>query len=227
MQPVPTTTKLNWQNHYRIIPSVFPPINFFEGLVDTSQMEEAFYIEGLTNDRLREEVGDISLVPKEDRISGEGSSVVMAAFTHTGYPSRFTDGSFGVYYASNTLKTAIKETVYHREKFLSFTNEEPGQIDMRVYVGEILKPLHDLRHKDYVALHHPDNYRPSQIMGRFLKSLNAWGLVYNSVRDEEGECIGILRPPAISIPKQSKHLVYNWNGTQITDIFEKRVLSFT
>ena len=47
-------------------------------------MEELFYIEGLINDRLRDEAGDITLVDAGDRISGPGSSPVMAAFTHIG-----------------------------------------------------------------------------------------------------------------------------------------------
>src|SRR5690349_11222276 len=87
----------------RIIPSVYPSINFFEDLVDASEMETLWEIESLTNERIRQEVGDLFLVPPEDRVSGPGSSVVMAAFTHIGKPSRFTDGSYGVYYASLSL----------------------------------------------------------------------------------------------------------------------------
>ena len=103
------------QRHYRIIPSAYPTINFFEDLVDPAEMETLWEIESLTNDRLRQEAGDIFLVAPEDRICGHGASVVMAAFTHIGRPSRFTDGSYGVYYASFSTKTAIRETVHHRE----------------------------------------------------------------------------------------------------------------
>ena len=81
---------------YRIIPSQFPPINIFEKIVDPEQLEAAWYLESLTNDRLREQAGDLNLVPDEDRVSGRGSSIVMAAFTHIGRESRFSDGSFGV-----------------------------------------------------------------------------------------------------------------------------------
>lgn len=225
MVKVPETVLLNWDQQYRIIPSVFPPINLFEDLVDPSQMEEAFYIEGLTNDRIREEVGDINLVAKEDHISGKGSSIIMAAFTHIGKISRFSDGTHGVYYASKTLETAIKETVFHREKFLALTQEQAMDIDMRVYVGKILKPFHDLRSQDFIDLHNPMDYKASQKAGIFLKNLNTWGVVYNSVRDRGGECIGVFRPPAISIPIQTKHLTYAWNGKKITDVYEKSLLT--
>lgn len=224
MMKVPPLTNLNWKYQYRIIPSHYPPINFFEDLVDPTQMEEAFYIESLTNDRLLEEIGDLSLVRPEDRLSGPGSSIVMAAFTHIGKKTRFSDGSFGVYYAARELKTAIHETVYHRENFLKFTQEEPGHIDMRVYVGKIKKPLHDIRGDSFQAFYHPNDYQVSQAFAKNLRMQDSWGLVFNSVRDKGGECIAILRPPAVSTPMQTKHLAYVWDGVRITSIYEKTEL---
>lgn len=144
-----TPNDLTWQTQYRVVPSRFPPVNVFEDLVDPELMEEVFYLEGLTNERLRQEAGDISLVPVEDRVSGTGATPVMAAFTHIGNESRFSDGSFGVYYAASSIETAIEETRYHRTVFLRYTHEEPGEIDMRVYVGEILQPFHDIRDSAY------------------------------------------------------------------------------
>lgn len=105
MPALPILSNLDEQHQYRIIPSVYPPINFFEDLVDPSEMEILWEIEHLTNERLRQEAGDIFLVPTEDRISGPDASIVMAAFTHTGKASRFTDGSFGIYYAGLSKET--------------------------------------------------------------------------------------------------------------------------
>lgn len=217
---VPLST-LDWPSQCRIIPSKFPTINFFEKLVDPEQMEAAFYLESMTNDRLREEVGDISLIRPEDRLSGKGSSVVLAAFTHVGKPSRFSNGSYGVYYASRELKTALKETIHHREVFLSYTKEAPGQIDMRVYVGKILKPLHDIRNKIYQHFHDPNDHQTPQRFAQFLRERGSFGIVYNSVRDTGGECIAALRPTAVTIPIHSKHLVYVWNGSRIVSVYEK------
>ena len=222
------TIHLHHQKQYRIIPSVYPPINFFEDLVNPAEMETLWEIESLTNERLRQEVGDIFLVPPEDRISGPGSSVVMAAFTHIGKPSRFTDGSFGIYYASMSYETAIYETVYHREKFLSATRESACEITMRLYEGKITKPLHDIRAKKFNKFHHPHDYSDSQRFGKELKdAAKSWGILYKSVRYEEGECIAIFRPPAISIPKQTSHLRYVWNGVKITEVFDtKSMMTF-
>ena len=222
----PPITELDWPHQYRIIPSEYPPINFFEQLVDPELMDELYFIESLTNDRLRDEAGDIALVPAGDRITGPGASPVMAAFTHASpdCPSRFSDGSYGVYYASKTLETAIEETKYHRARFLSYTNEDAGEISMRVYIGKVIKPMHDVRGDGYEHLHDPDDWAPGQVFGQEIKSINSWGIVYRSVRDPGRECIAALRPPAVSIPKQGAHLSYVWDGVGISDVYRKTLL---
>jgi hypothetical protein len=220
MKP-PQLTPLDWEQQYRIIPSVYPPINFFEKLVAPEQMETLWYLESLTNERLLSETGHIRLVDPQDRISGPGASIVMAAFTHTGYPSRFSNGSYGVYYAAKTRDTAMYETIYHRERFLRYTQEEPGEINMRVYVGKVAKRLHDIRSPGYSPLHHPDDYRPSQQFAETFHLNKAWGLVYNSVRHAGGECIAIFRPPAVTAPVQGEHLSYVWDGDKISHVYVK------
>lgn len=226
MMQTPPTIELNWEHQYRVIPSEYPPINFFEQLVSPDLMDELYYIESLTNDRLRDEAGDIALVPAEDRVCGPGASPVMAAFTHISLerPSRFSDGSYGVYYCAKTLATAIEESKYHRALFLAYTQEDPGEIDMRVYIGEVSKPLHDIRGKGYEALHLPDDWGPSQIFGHSMRNESSWGIVYRSVRDPGGECIAALRPPAITIPRQGPHLSFIWDGNSIVSVYEKTLL---
>jgi len=64
------------------------------------------------------------LVPIEDRVSGPGTTPIMAAFTHLNPEgSRFSDGLFGLYYCSQRLETAWAEVRYHRERFLGHTHE--------------------------------------------------------------------------------------------------------
>ncbi len=98
------------------------------------------------------------MVRPADRISGPNTAPVMASFTHT-QPSRFSDGSFGVYYAANDEATAIAETVYHRARFLrdaGFANE---RLDMRVYTATIKGALDDLRAKTARSkLYDPKSY---------------------------------------------------------------------
>jgi hypothetical protein len=176
----PRAVRLRWPKLFRIIPSKFPPINFFERIVAPEQMEAVWYLESLTNDRLRDQMGDVSLVAANERIAGPGASVVMAAFTHVGNPSRFSNGSYGVYYAARSLETAVRETAFHRARFLAATQQAPGEIDMRAYVGKPKEPLMDLRLPRFKHLHDPDDYTASQAFGAVYGARKATGDSYTA-----------------------------------------------
>ena len=207
-----------WQA-YRLISSAFPPISVFEDVLDPADLELAYLIEGLTNERLLDEAGVLQRVRPEDRISGPGASPVMAAFTHIGVANRFSDGSYGVYYCASSLKAAIAETAFHRARFLAATGEGPLELTLRAYLNSIVKPLHDVRTID--AVHDPslDSYPVSQRFARRFRDADSWGLLYRSVRAEGEECAAIFRPPALSIPVQGPHLRYVWDGSMISDVF--------
>src|SRR3990167_7404591 len=95
--------KVKFKTH-RLVSSRFPPVSVFDWAETKEELEEIAALESLTNDRLRGECGDISLVAKSEWVIGEGTTPLMAAFTHPGY-SRFSDGNYGVYYAGNSLET--------------------------------------------------------------------------------------------------------------------------
>lgn len=150
----------------------------------------------------------------------------MVAFTHTSLncPSRFSAGRYGIYYSAKTLETAIEETKHSRARFLAYTQEDAGEVAMRVYIGEVVKPLHDIRGDNYTHLHNPDDWSASQAFGQEMKTVNSWGIVYRSVRAPGGECIAALRPPAVSIPKQGPHLSYVWDGERIVNVYRKTLI---
>src|SRR5690606_26619753 len=132
--------------------------------------------------------GDISLVGREDRLVGPGSTPVMAAFTHIGQPSRFTDGSYGIYYAALEQDTALRETVFHRERFLAASSEPPCELEMRMYAGKVARPLHDIRGDGYRDLHAADLavYPTTQRFGAELRGRGSAGLLYPSARRAGG-----------------------------------------
>lgn len=214
-----SVVKVGWGKLHRLIATQFPPIGLFEEVADAADLDIVFEIEAMTNDRIRQEVGDLDSVPAEDRVSGEGSTPVMAAFTHIGHPSRFTDGSYGVYYGAKTLKTAIKETVYHREVFLRATNEPDTEITMRCYVNQVAKVLHDIRAETFESLHQAE-YAIPQSYAKTLRKSGSFGLVYNSVRDTGGECVAAFKPISVTIPVQAGHYKYVWRhkANKIVDV---------
>lgn len=211
-----------WPRAYRLVASAYPPISLFEDVLDPADLEQAFLIEGLTNDRLREEAGLLAHVAPQDRVSGPGSSPLMAAFTHVGAISRFTAGQYGVYYCGDSLHTAVAETRYHRERFLRATREPSMELTLRAYVCRVVKALDDIR-QDHEQLHDPDPaaYPIAQRFAAERRKQDSWGLLYRSVRHPEGECAALFRPPAASIPHQGVHLRYVWDGKlqRIVDVF--------
>lgn len=224
---IPETIDFDRKKCWRIIPSCYPPINLFERVAAPEDLESVFEIESLTNDRLRDEVGDLSLVPKEDRISGPNTSFIMAAFTHLNPEgSRFSDGTFGVYYGAFDLETALSETKFHREKFLRSTNENPIRLDMRVLTATITGRLQDATLPKYegAKMYDLESYSASQEIARKLREKGANGIHYHSVRNKGGKNIALFKPRLLSRCTQEQHLEYIWDGQEISAIYEKTLL---
>ena len=195
----------------------------YDRVASPQDLEAVFAIENLTNPRLREEAGEISLVPPEERLSGEGATPIMAAFTHLNPEgSRFSDGSFGVYYAARTLDCAIAETRYHRERFMERTREGPIELDMRAYLADLRAELHDIRGRaELTAVYAPADYQASQALARELRQAGCVGIAYDSVRERGGECAAVFRPRALSNCVQGPHFGYLWDGSKIYAVIRK------
>jgi hypothetical protein len=219
------TCRVDWPQAWRIIASRYPPINLFERLTaDTAVWDALMALEQLTNPRVRDEVGDIALVPPDERISGPGASYVMAAFTHINPKgSRLSDGTFGVYYAAAALETAIAETVFHFEAFARDSADPPRSEDMRVLVGTVAAEFEDvtaLPIADRQAILDPQSYAVSQAYAKLLRAAGADGVAYPSVRHDSGQCLGAFRPRAVGVPHQERHLKYRWNGERVDRYFD-------
>lgn len=210
------TTLVCWQPSYRIVSSRFPPVSLFDEIADPADFDALYELEGMTNPRLRQELGRIELVAPERRISGPGTTPIMASFTHLGPDgSRFSNGSYGVYYCALERDTAIAETVYHRQRFLAHTNETACILEMRCYLADIDARLNDLR-GGYPELHDPDDYATSQQVALQLRASGSEGIVYDSVREPAGQCAALFYPDLIAPARQGEHLYYHWNGSAIS-----------
>jgi RES domain len=218
MADIPPLKRIRWSQAYRIVPSRFPPVGVFDRIAEPGDLEALYAIEALTNPRLRDEMGELRLVPPERRISGPGTTPVMAAFTHLNPEgSRFSDGSWGVFYAGHSVATAVEETVYHRELFLAATAERPCDIEMRCYRTSIQARLHDLR-GGWKAEHDPVSYAAGVALARKLRSEGSDGLVYDSVRHRGGECVAVFYPDRVAPCVQAQHLMYRWDGERIAQV---------
>ena len=219
------TLLVEWPQAWRIIASRHPPIDLFERLtVDVAVWEALILLEQLTNPRVRDEVGDITLVPPRERVSGPGASYVMASFTHLNPKgSRFSDGTYGVYYAAAELETAVAETVFHFKSFARDSRDPPRMEDMRVLLGAAAAEFEDvggLSEPIRSRILHPEFYVEARAYGRRLREAGANGVVYPSVRLSGGTCAGAFRPRAMAVPRQERHLKYRWNGERVDRSFD-------
>jgi RES domain len=209
--------RITWKATYRIIPTKYPPIALFERVAPQADWEMLYQLEGMTNPRLRHEAGNVSLVPANKRVTGDGATPVMAPFTHcsTSRPSRFTDGTFGIYYAGHTFKTALLEVAFHMGRFHASTADPPMRESYRTYKGAINKVMHDIRGGSFSEMLSPsvDDYAKPQAFAKVLRNADSNGIVYPSVRHVGGECIAAFWPNVVSIPTQERHIELKWDGT--------------
>jgi hypothetical protein len=220
----PPITRLVWPDSCRLAPSRFPAVSIYDGVADPRDLAVAFAVEAITNERIRNELGQLQLVPPEERVSGPGTTPIMAAFTHLNPEgSRFSDGTWGVFYAGESFATALAEVSHHRARFLRKTAEGPIELDFRVYLTRVEAYLHDLRgeRETRAELYHPESYAASQVFARRLRAAGSWGIVYESVRRVEGECVALFRPRALSHCREDRHIALVWDGQRMTQFFEK------
>ncbi len=205
---------------HRVILARYPQINLFERVSGPQDWEVLYTVESLTNPRLRDEVGDIRLVPPADRVYGDGASWIMSAFTHPpvdGRGGRF-NRDFGIYYCAADEAVAIAESSFHRARFLRESRIDSATQEMRV-IRARLGPttLHDVRHLATDGIYDPDDYSEAQLLGYALRDAHSYGIHYRSVRTT-AECYGVLRPKALSNSIHWRYLRYHYDQGSIVGV---------
>jgi len=214
---------VKWEPCWRIIPTRYPEERILAKVADPDDVELISDLEQMTNDRLRQERGEVAIVAPRDMISGLGSEYIMAPFTYRNPEgSRFSNGQHGVYYAARALPTAIEETKHHRQIFMSRTKESPIRLEMRALTADLDGDLHDIRgmQKMLPLVFSRSSYAASQSLGGRLVKESSFGITYDSVRHKDGQCVAVLRPPVLSHGRLERHLIFEWDGNKIRKVYE-------
>jgi hypothetical protein len=218
------TKRVRWQATYRLVSARHPPIDTFERIASPEDRRVLDALEKLTDPASRQAIGQISLVPASKRVFGPGASAAMAPFTHASRdnPSRFSNGSYGVYYAGRKFATALYEVAYHRGRFHAATRDPPLNAPFKTYIAGINKMMHDVRTGSWADLldPNPSNYGLPQAFGAELRKAGSNGIVYPSVRHAEGECIGAFWPNVVSMPVEGKRIALEWDGRAMVAWFD-------
>jgi len=136
-----------------------------------------------------------------------------------GYPfkrssvSRYSDGSFGVWYGAGSIETTVHETGYHWKNHLladaGYT--QPGIVMQRkVYQVQCDALLIDLKPKiqQYPAILHPTDYTLTHQIGSTIYREGHPGLLTGSARDANGEVYAIFNAKVLSQPMMVCNLTY-------------------
>ncbi|MEO8837189.1 MAG: RES family NAD+ phosphorylase [Herbaspirillum sp.] len=143
--------------------------------------------------------------------------------------SRFSDGTFGVWYGCDTVETSVHETVYHWYHGLlqdAGFETEPVSMERKVYQVVCDAALLDLRpvvqstRSTHADLMHKTDYQYAQSVGLRLHQEGHPGLVTKSVRCAGGDNFVVFNPAVLSNPRQCCQLNYHLDGQHV--IVEKQ-----
>ncbi|ASP49477.1 RES domain-containing protein [Cognaticolwellia beringensis] len=206
---------------YRLVNSKFPPITLFDDVINKDDFEAVYAIQALTNPRILNELGNLALLSTNEIPFGiDGVNYVTAPFTHINpVGSRFSGGEFGVLYLADTINTAIKETLYHQEKY--FQNVQGlhyDTVDMRCLKVTFSADVVDCSKLE--GINDSADYTRPRSLGAELKKNGEQGIQYLSVRNEGSTCWGLFSPIHVSTAIQTKHFEFIFDGKSISKVRE-------
>ena len=134
--------------------------------------------------------------------------------------SRFSDGSYGVWFGSDSVETTVYESAYHwYSGFLTDAGFEREAViaERTVFLVSCAAALLDLRRASalYPDLLHPTDYGYCQSVGARIHREGHPGLLIQSVRRSAGENLAIFNPSVLSQPRHHCHLTYFLQHGQI------------
>lgn len=206
--------RIEWASSFRLIPSRFPPVEIYQGVVPVEDWDAVKRIETLTNPRLRERDSGLGYLLPEDR-DDISQNWVVAPFTYPDPdPTAFSDGSYGVCVVAETAETALIEAVRRREIFLRRTGEGKMRLDMRMLKTPLRARLHDL-----TSANNLDDPSVTQRICRELREAKSYGLLVPG-RSETDRLAVVLRPTAFERAVQAEHYAFIWDGEKIDRIYD-------
>jgi RES domain len=132
--------------------------------------------------------------------------------------SRYSDGSFGVWYGATSAQTTVWETAYHWVHGLladAGFQHGPVTIERKLYAVACDAALPDLRRATPRELLRSSDYTTPQALGRRLHHEGHPGLLVPSVRHAGGEVAMVLRQAVLSRPRFQAALSYRLEGGTI------------
>ncbi len=129
-------------------------------------------------------------------------------------PSRWTDGSFGVFYVAESPTTTQFEMMHHLRNSYTARSLKPAVLTLQIVQVDVRGIFDDMR-ADMAAdpQLRSDSYAATQAFAKKRHATKTQGLVYESVRDPGHLCAAVFDRAALTDPRLGESISYQWNGT--------------
>lgn len=199
-------------DHFRLIPSRFPPVSVYEGLVANDRIERLATLEARTNPRLLSE--ERLLKTHGDPASPRLQNWNLAPFKYVNPEgSRFFGPTRPALELADDRQTALAVSVARRQAFLSRTDEPATGLDMRMLRTPVKGRFLDMRSVD-PDLSGEERWR----LGRDVDD-DLDGVLYRPPERPAATCVAVLKGTALGRSIQASHYRFVWSGHRITALY--------
>jgi hypothetical protein len=208
-------TVISWSGDtYRLIPSRFPPVAVYEGLVANDRLEALATVENLTNPRLVSEARIANSAGEDPKTSARLQNWNLAPFAY-GNPegSTFFDEERPCLEIAADRQTALAISVAKRQRFLERTAEPPVGLDMRMFKTPVTGNFVDLRSLDALAV----QSRGRQLADNMPENID--GILFHPIERPTATAISVMNGLVLGRTLQTVHYRYVWNGERISQVY--------
>jgi RES domain-containing protein len=227
----PAVSRIRQLDTHRLIPS-----KYSEGgesvLIriadDDDHLRGIFDLDHATNDRLLAENDRLPGIGIDELVFGVPCySIINAAFSHA-HPlgSRFNGPDRGAWYAGFELETSQAEVAWHKSVELAEIDWMEESVTYDDYLADFGGEYRDIRgDAAYQKCLDPDSYVESQLLAETLLGERSSGIIYPSVRHNNGVCLVCFRPALVGNVRKSTRYRFTWTGSPEPEIeFEESYL---
>jgi len=197
---------------YRLIPSRFPPVSVYEGLVANDRIEALTNVEALTNPRLRSEARLTAAADPASPHRIQNWNLAPFAYGNPEGSTFFGEERPCLELASDP-QTALAIAVARRERFLGRTDEAPTGLDMRLLKTAIEGRFWDLRSLG------AELDRDTRLEYGAKLPEDADGILFHPPQRPYGTCAVVLNGDRLGRTLQTTHYRFVWNGRRIALLY--------
>jgi len=221
---LPPVTLLRQTDTHRLIPCKYTvrADSILTQLADNDRhLQDLFDLDNATNDRLWAENDRLPGITSHELVFGVPHyHVINGAFTHA-HPlgSRFNGSDRGVWYAGFEVETSQAEVIFHKSQEYMEINRFDDSVSYDDYLADFSGEFHDLRNAPgFESALDSESYVPSQRLAENLMTAHSPGIVYPSVRRDNGTCIACFRPALVGNVRKHYRYCLTWKGSPTPEV---------